>query len=526
MSLCINPNCSKPYNNPDNHLFCQACGSELLLAGRYRVTRLLSDKGGFGNTYEAIDKGTLKVLKVLTNNNQKAIELFQQEARVLKKLNHPGIPKGESNFTYFPRDRQTPIYCLVMEKIEGMDLEEYQQQRKNKPIDQKLALEWLSQLTNILHEVHRHKFFHRDIKPSNIILKPDGKLALIDFGASRKVTKTIMAGGQNTGIYTPGYAPPEQEKGYAVQQSDFFALGRTFIYLLTGKEPTDSEIYDHYNNELKWRDRATQIAPQLGDFIDELIADKANERPANTSILLQRIEKIKNELYPLKISSKLKKQPALPSTINAASDILPKYAGFWLRFKASFIDAVIVTILAAFVGGMIGFRLPDIQFLVNFSIYFPNYQNSEQQAWMWALATVLGTNIWIFLFFIIFISGVYIFDREIFWGQFHDHLLKQFHNPSFLAFSVALSLGFFLRWFYFVFLESSCLRATLGKYFCQLKVTDLDEKGISLKKANKRYWAKLLSIATLYIGFMISGWTKKKRALHDIIAGTLVIRRK
>ncbi|MEH2297540.1 MAG: 4-Cys prefix domain-containing protein [Nostoc sp.] len=65
MSLCINPNCQNP-DNPDNLLRCQSCGSELLLEGRYRVTRLLSDQGGYGDIYEIRDRsGIAKVLKVL-----------------------------------------------------------------------------------------------------------------------------------------------------------------------------------------------------------------------------------------------------------------------------------------------------------------------------------------------------------------------------------------------------------------------------------------------------------------------------
>ena len=288
MNFCLNPSCANPQNS-GNQLFCQSCGSELLLAGRYRVIHLLSDKGGFGNTYEVLHNHTPKVLKVLTNNHPKAIELFKQEAKVLSQLNHPGIPKGEGEFTYFPRDSQTPLHCLIMEKVEGMDLEEYQKQRQYRPIDQQLALEWLKQLAEILHEVHSHQFFHRDIKPSNIILKPDGQLALIDFGAVRQVTATIMSGAQNTGIYTPGYAPPEQEKGYAVPQSDFYALGRTFVYLLTGKKPTDTAIYDHYNNELRWHSYASNTVSQLTKFIDNLMESKANQRPANTSVILQKL---------------------------------------------------------------------------------------------------------------------------------------------------------------------------------------------------------------------------------------------
>lgn len=226
MSLCINPNCPKP-ENPDNLLFCPVCGSELLLEGRYRVLRQLG-AGGFGKTYEVSDRtGVSKVLKVLANNDAKYVELFQREAEVLSQLNHPGIPQVEPQgyFTVFPRNSTEPLHCLLMERIEGMNLEEYLKQRENRPINQKIALQWLTELITILDVVHSQNFFHRDIKPSNIMLKPDGNLALIDFGIARAVTATIVAGGQNTQAYTPGYAAPEQEKGYAVLQSEFFCLG-------------------------------------------------------------------------------------------------------------------------------------------------------------------------------------------------------------------------------------------------------------------------------------------------------------
>ena len=298
MSLCINPSCPKPANH-DHLLFCQACGSELLLAGRYRVTRLLSGKGGFGRTYDVSENGTAKVLKVLINNHPKAVELFQKEARVLSQLNHPGIPKGEGDFIFFARNSQMPLYCLVMQRIEGMDLEDYQRHRQNRPIDPRLALSWLSQLGKILHEVHNENFFHRDIKPSNIILKPDGQLTLIDFGAVREVTATIRAGGQNTQVYTPGYAAPEQEKGYAVPQSDFFALGRTFVFLLTGKLPTHPDMYAPLKDELVWRSHvSSNILPELLDFIDKLMMRSANQRPANTTVILESLAELDQILNP------------------------------------------------------------------------------------------------------------------------------------------------------------------------------------------------------------------------------------
>ncbi len=78
-----------------------------------------------------------------------------------------------------------------MEYIAGQDLSEWLTLRGNQPITESQALEWLRELVTILHQVHQQNFFHRDIKPSNIMLKPDGHLALIDFGTARQVTHSL-----------------------------------------------------------------------------------------------------------------------------------------------------------------------------------------------------------------------------------------------------------------------------------------------------------------------------------------------
>ncbi len=164
-----------------------------------------------------------------------------------------------------------------------------------------MALKWLKEIAEILQVVHGEKFFHRDIKPSNIMLQPNGKLALIDFGTVREMTGTYMAkqnSGAITKISSAGFTPPEQENNQAVPQSDFFALGRTFVYLLTGKLPTDPAIYDSYNNELKWRGFTKEISPLLLDLIDELMAGKASQRPDNPGVILQRLAEIEYQLYP------------------------------------------------------------------------------------------------------------------------------------------------------------------------------------------------------------------------------------
>ncbi|MFN3394868.1 MAG: protein kinase domain-containing protein, partial [Candidatus Thermochlorobacter sp.] len=88
--------------------------------------------------------------------------LFEQEARVLTQLNHPGIPKGNGYFTFIPKNSNEPLHCLVMEYISGQDLNEWLALRENQPIPESLAIEWLRQLVTILHQVHQQKFFHRD----------------------------------------------------------------------------------------------------------------------------------------------------------------------------------------------------------------------------------------------------------------------------------------------------------------------------------------------------------------------------
>jgi tetratricopeptide (TPR) repeat protein len=160
-------------------------------------------------------------------------------------------------------------------------------------LSQAQALDWIKQILEILTEVHQRGFFHRDIKPSNIILKPNGKLALIDFGTAREVTPTYFAKlGSNdeydselTQIISVGYTAPEQIKGRAVPQSDFYALGRTIVHLVTRKHPCDLP-YDNDRECLKWRDQAQQISKPVADFIDELMAASPEDRPKSAGKIL------------------------------------------------------------------------------------------------------------------------------------------------------------------------------------------------------------------------------------------------
>jgi serine/threonine protein kinase len=341
---CINPDCSQPdhpSNNNSNTRYCQSCGSQLLLNGQYRVSRLLSDPTGFGVVYEVFEGFTAKILKVLQekwNNQPKAVELFKREYDVLLELSRQnviGVPRADAYFQYSTREGKI-LHCLVMEKVEGINLEQWLNQYDK--LSQKRALKWLREITLILDKIHQQNWLHRDIKPPNIMLRNSGELVLIDFGTAREETQTYhqkVKGQQVTGITSAGYTPNEQQHGQAVIQSDFYALGRTFVHLLTGKHPL--EIYDAVNDVLSWREETENIHPLLLDFIDELMGRLPKNRPANTRFILQRLDEIEGQLKlppttPNRPSPPpprnpqpvvTKKQPPVMPKINPSPPVLP-----------------------------------------------------------------------------------------------------------------------------------------------------------------------------------------------------------
>lgn len=280
-----------------------------LLQNRYLVLKKLG-KGGFSQTFEVDDRGILKVLKVLTlgrfsqeESKQKAVDLFQREAAVLSRLNHPGIPKVEPDgYFIVPQETDESLHCLVMEKIDGVTLKQWRTENRNYVLTEEQAISWLKQLVEILEQLHRQDLIHRDIKPSNIMIRPDGQLVLIDFGAVREITGTYLQRQRDnitgTVIISTGYTPPEQMEGHAVPQSDFFALGRTFVYLLTGKSPNDFDRNPR-TGKLQWRESSTPISREFGDLIEYLMATFHGQRPQKPQMILKCIEDIISPIPPL-----------------------------------------------------------------------------------------------------------------------------------------------------------------------------------------------------------------------------------
>ena len=282
MICCLNPDCQNP-QNPDTHKFCQSCRTPLipLLRNRYRPIQLLSDEGGFGRTYLAEDNDKLNercVIKQLAPQVQgtqalnKAVELFQQEAKRLQELgDNPQIP---TLYAYF---QEGNYLYLVQQFIDGENLLKDLQQRGT--WNESQIRELLENLLPVLQFIHQRQVIHRDIKPQNIMRRRDGRLVLIDFGASKQLTATIVAK-TGTRIGSLGYSPLEQlQDGEAYPASDLFSLGATCFHLLSGVPPWDLWKMQGYGWVSSWRQHLKNpVSQELGGILDKLLQVDMQQR--------------------------------------------------------------------------------------------------------------------------------------------------------------------------------------------------------------------------------------------------------
>ncbi|MHC5934623.1 protein kinase domain-containing protein [Nostoc sp.] len=289
MICCLNPDCHNPPNS-DRTMFCSNCGTGLVvLRNRYRPIKSLGG-GGFGQTYLAEDIDKLNehcVIKQFapqvqgTGALQKATELFEQEAKRLQQLgNHRQIP---TLLAYFNEDNR--LY-LVQEFIDGQNLlAELQQQGI---FNEQKVRELLVDLLDILKTVHQQEVIHRDIKPENIIRRGDGKLVLIDFGASKQLTATVMTQ-PGTAIGSFGYAPLEQmQGGEAYPASDLYNVGATCFHLLSGIHPWELWKRQGYGWVASWRQHLQQpVSQDLGRMLDRLLQEEYQQRYQSAAEVLQ-----------------------------------------------------------------------------------------------------------------------------------------------------------------------------------------------------------------------------------------------
>ncbi|MEP6490182.1 ankyrin repeat domain-containing protein [Microcoleus vaginatus GB2-A3] len=218
------------------------------LVKHYQIKKLLGE-GGSSTTYEAVDLQThqrvaLKALSLQKMNDWKVLELFEREANVLSKLNHPGIPRYLDYFYVDTPDNR--CFYIVQELAQGQSLASLVENgwHASEPEIQRIA----TQILEILVYLHSQTppVIHRDIKPENIVFKSpinsrkpkDWEVCLVDFGAVQNTYyNTLMRGSTVVGTY--GYMAPEQFLGQAVPATDLYGLGGTLLYLLTHRSPAE-----------------------------------------------------------------------------------------------------------------------------------------------------------------------------------------------------------------------------------------------------------------------------------------------
>jgi len=279
--------------------FCTTCGMPLILDGRY-LPELLLGQGGFGTAYLAKDRRSptmkycvVKQFKPSSDLNPQQLAtaqiLFEREAHVLEQLGnkHPQIP---DLFAYFPLEapgwqtsKPESFFYIVQEYINGENLEA-ELNSKGKFSETEVR-EVLQEILKILEFVHDHDVIHRDIKPSNIMRDRQGILHLLDFGAVKQVTQSPA--GTSTGIYSLGFAPPEQMRGHTVFPStDLYALAVTCIVLLTAKDPQD--LFDSYSNQWNWR-QFVRVSDELANILDKMLLSTPSDRFGSATQVLSAL---------------------------------------------------------------------------------------------------------------------------------------------------------------------------------------------------------------------------------------------
>lgn len=279
--------------------------SGLVLGDRYRVMQELGH-GGFGRTYLANDQNRFNepcVLKEFapqvsgTYALQKAEELFEREAGILYKLQHPQIPRFRELFRAKIAD-QTRLF-LVQDYVSGPTYRALLETRRQQgqTFHEAEAIQLLQQLLPVLEYIHSLGVVHRDISPDNLILRTvDNLPVLIDFGGVKQVAATVasqvMAQPLNavsspTRLGKIGYAPDEQlQVGAAYPHSDLYALGMTVLVLLTGREP--AEFIDSYTLTRNWR-QYVNLSPRLAAILDRMVAQRPGDRYPSAREVLQAL---------------------------------------------------------------------------------------------------------------------------------------------------------------------------------------------------------------------------------------------
>ena len=225
-----------------------------IIENKYEILKRIG-KGGMSEVYLAMDRNLNKQWavkeikkKARNKNNEVVIQSAIAEANMMKKLDHPCLPRIVDII-----DRKNVIY-VVMDYIEGEPLIKILEKYGAQP--QETVIEWAKELAGVLEYLHMQDppIIYRDMKPANVMLQPNGHIKLIDFGIAREYKEQNVE--DTVSLGTKGYAAPEQfgGKGQTDPRTDIYCLGVTLYHLVTGQNPCEPpyELYPirHWKPEL------------------------------------------------------------------------------------------------------------------------------------------------------------------------------------------------------------------------------------------------------------------------------------
>lgn len=236
-------------------------------------------EGGMAEVYYAENnlgkKAAVKILKPRLCEDKNVVTRFENEAKVMVKLEHPNITQVLDYGTIDNRP------CIVMSYLEGEDLKN--RLKKGERFSDKQLRKWWDQLVDALNHTHQQGIVHRDIKPSNIFIDKRGNVKLMDFGIA-KIKDAISVTSSGTQIGTLLYMSPEQvlDSKHIDYRTDVYSLAITFVHLLTRKAPYDTTTTNDYMIRKGIVEKPidlSELPKEWQVFLEPYLAKEPKDRP-------------------------------------------------------------------------------------------------------------------------------------------------------------------------------------------------------------------------------------------------------
>ncbi|MCA9029591.1 MAG: protein kinase [Planctomycetaceae bacterium] len=260
--------------------------------GRYRVDGVLG-KGGFGRVYLAYDIGLDRKVAIKVPHLQRVTtefgrQRFVEEAKTLAKLDHPHIVP-----VYDVGVIKDGPFFVVSKYIEGQDLSQMLVDGIP-PIG--ATVKYLIAIAEALNYLHKFRLMHRDVKPGNLVLGPEGRIYLVDFGLALHEEKFTP---DQAGVGTPAYMSPEQLRGEGHRmdgRSDLFSLGVVMYEMLTGERPFRAKTASESVRALLEADpvpihhRNPEVPRELNRICMKLLSKRATDRYTQGKLLADDLQ--------------------------------------------------------------------------------------------------------------------------------------------------------------------------------------------------------------------------------------------